>query len=115
MARLIAMCGLDCAACSAYKATQADDDSLRARTAAEWTEMFKHEFKRGDINCDGCTSEGRHVGYCGMCEVRTCGLQHSVKTCADCTDYACDRLQQHFKMMPPDARKNLEALRVGRH
>lgn len=38
MTRMIAFCGLDCARCGAYLATQADDDELRAATAREWSE-----------------------------------------------------------------------------
>ncbi len=114
MTRLIAMCGMDCAACAAYEATQADDNALRAKTAADWTTMFKHEFKPEDINCDGCTSEGRHVGYCGMCEIRACGLGRKLTTCASCPDYACDKLEGFLKNVPPGARENLEALRAAK-
>ena len=112
MARMLAMCGLDCGECKAYKATEANDDALRAATAAEWTKSFKHEFKPADIDCDGCLSNGRHIGYCGMCEARKCGTGRRVATCAECPDYACERLTAFFKMAP-EAQKNLEARRAA--
>ena len=113
MAKLIAACGIDCSVCPALKATLADDDALRAKTATEWSEMFKSDIKPADINCRGCTSaEGPHFSYCaGMCEIRKCARGRSLKTCAECADYACDRLTAFFKTVP-DARANLEARRA---
>lgn len=112
MAEMMAICGIDCARCSAYLATQADDNALRAKTATEWSKMFEHEFKPEDINCDGCLQEdGRHVGYCGMCEIRKCGRERELTSCAYCRDYACEKLEGFFKMGPADARANLEKLR----
>lgn len=62
MERLIAYCGLVCNECPAYLATQADDDSERTKIAAEWSEAFGSDFKKEDINCDGCLGTGRHAG-----------------------------------------------------
>ena len=113
MAKLIAVCGMDCAACAAYKATQADDDVQRAKTAAEWTKMFGHEFTPVEINCDGCVAAGRHVAYCGMCEIRACGARHRVANCGLCPEYPCGRITAFFANVPPGARANLEAARAG--
>ena len=33
---MIGYCGLDCAQCEAFIATQNNDDALRAKVAAEW-------------------------------------------------------------------------------
>jgi hypothetical protein len=111
--KLIAVCGIDCAVCPARKATLANDDALRAKTAAEWSEMFKSDIKPADINCRGCNSaEGPWFSYCaGMCEIRKCGLGRALATCAECPDYACDKLTAFFKTVP-DAKANLEARRV---
>ena len=37
MTTMLGFCGLDCAHCGAFLATQADDDELRAATASEWS------------------------------------------------------------------------------
>ena len=37
MAKMLSMCGLDCAACPAFIAHQTGDQALRAKTAAEWS------------------------------------------------------------------------------
>jgi len=34
--KLIAVCGLDCAACRGYLATQANDEAAKERVAREW-------------------------------------------------------------------------------
>lgn len=109
--RLIAFCGLDCAQCPGYKATQADDHDARKRVAEEWSKEFGHEFKPESINCDGCVqTEGRHIDYCSVCEIRLCGLGRGVLNCAYCPDYACDKLLK-FLENSSEARENLEEIR----
>jgi hypothetical protein len=46
-----------------------------------------------------------------MCEIRKCGRARSVATCAECPDYACDKLAAFLKNVP-EARANLEARRA---
>ena len=41
--KMLAMCGLDCAACPAFIAHKTDDQALRVKTAAEWS---KHVQRR---------------------------------------------------------------------
>jgi hypothetical protein len=45
-----------------------------------------------------------------MCEIRKCGQTRKVANCAACPDYACDKLEGVFKMVP-EARKTLDSLR----
>lgn len=114
MAKRYGVCGIECGECPAYKATQADDNELRAKTAAEWTKSFGHPLQPEDINCDGCTTEGgRKIGYCGMCEIRKCGTGRGLTSCAFCPDYACERLTGLLQAAK-QAQANLEALRAGR-
>ena len=40
MERMIAVCGLDCATCGGYLATQANDEAWKERVAAEWREAY---------------------------------------------------------------------------
>jgi hypothetical protein len=110
--QVTAVCGIDCSECQARKATLANDDALRAKTAAEWSRMYGSDIRSTDINCMGCNSAvGPWFSYCaGMCEIRKCGRARKVETCAECADYACERLAGFFKMAPK-AQKNLEARR----
>lgn len=114
MDEMIAYCGLNCTGCPAFIATRNDDDEERKRVAAMWSKQFGAEIAPGDINCDGClVTDGRHIGYCSTCEIRKCGQERAVVNCADCGDYACEKLEKFFKMAP-EARKRLEGIRKDR-
>lgn len=111
MERMIAYCGLVCADCDAYKATQNNDDRLRAEVAAKWTGEYKHPFKPEDIDCDGCLPDTiKSIGHLNICPVRKCGMSKGVKNCGWCADYSCDKTEEFFKMVP-DCRKTLDAVR----
>ncbi len=111
MAKMIAYCGLDCSACDGYLATQADDDRMRAETAKAWSALYNADIKPEDVNCDGCRAEGRKIFYCSnICEIRKCGVEKGVSTCADCRDYVCEKLEAFFQMAP-QARSALDGLR----
>src|SRR4030042_739634 len=93
MTKMLSMCGLDCAACPAFIAHQTNDEALREKTAAEWSQQFHVEFKPADINCVGClTVQGAHIGHCSECEIRKCGLPRKVNNCALCSDYPCQTI-----------------------
>jgi hypothetical protein len=101
-----------CTDCPAYLATQRDDDVLRAKTAANWSQMFGVDIKPEAIHCDGClATSGRLFHHCTVCEVRLCGLERGVLTCAHCGDYGCERITK-FMEMAPEAKESLEAVRV---
>ena len=110
MAKMIAYCGLVCTDCDAYKATQANDDNLRKEIAAKWSKEYNHEMKPGEVNCDGCTVEGRHIGYCAMCQIRSCAQENKVKNCGWCAEYSCEKTDAFLKMAP-QAKKTLDAVK----
>ena len=56
MPEMIAYCGIDCNACPALIATRTNDAALRAKTAAEWSKSFGHDFKPEQVNCAGCAT-----------------------------------------------------------
>lgn len=93
MSEMISYCGLACAECPAYIATQKGDMDAIAAVAAEWSEQFGIEVPPDSVQCDGCKSEaGRICGYCLTCSVRACGVERGVVTCASCADYGCEKL-----------------------
>lgn len=113
MESIIAVCGLTCSECPAYKATQSDDDQERKRVAETWSKQYGTDLKPEDINCDGCTAlDGKHFGYCSQCEIRACGLGRNVANCAHCSDYACEKLGKFFDMVP-QAKETLDAIKAG--
>jgi hypothetical protein len=111
MTTLIAACGLDCAQCEAYQATQAGDLAALARVAEKWTQEYHAAgLTAANVQCDGCMTAGRKVGHCSECKIRLCAIERGVTTCAACPDYACEQLTAFFQMVPV-ARENLELLR----
>ena len=113
MDKIIGVCGITCTDCPAYKATQADDDAERTRVAKMWSKEYGADIKPEGINCDGCTVlDGRHIGHCGQCEIRACGLGRKVPSCAHCAEYACEKLDKFFEMVP-QARETLDGIKAG--
>lgn len=112
MADLLAYCGLLCNECPAFLATQNNNDKKRAEVAEIWSKEYHVEVKPEDINCDGCMAEGgRLVAYCTQCEIRKCCREMCFKNCASCDEYACEKLENIFKMAP-EAKKRLDGIKA---
>ncbi len=112
MSTLIAACGLDCAKCEAYIATQANDSAALEQIAAKWrVEYNAPGISATNILCDGCMSGGRTIGHCAECKIRLCALERGLPNCAACPDYACEHLAAFFKLVP-QAKVTLDGLRA---
>ncbi|MFB0534158.1 MAG: DUF3795 domain-containing protein [Anaerolineae bacterium] len=112
MDEIIAYCGLVCTDCPAYTATQADDRAALEQVAAQWREEYNAPNSTVEsVICDGCLgSDGRHCGHCFECEIRACGMDRGVVNCAHCADYACEKLEGFFELVP-EARAALNGIR----
>ena len=114
MDKLIAFCGLDCAECEAYQATQANDEDAKLKLLEKWrVEYNSPEMTLASLTCDGCTAGGRAGGYCGDCPVRACGIEHGVANCAYCEEYETCSTLLDFIANIPAAKENLAAIRAG--
>jgi hypothetical protein len=113
MNKLIAVCGLDCAACPAYIASMKNDDALRKKTAAEWSKAYNFDCKPEMVNCHGClATDGVQIGHCAECGMRLCAAGKGYKNCAACAEYAsCGQLADFFKASP-ESKKTLDAMRA---
>jgi hypothetical protein len=108
---MIAKCGLDCAKCEAYLATQKNDQKKLQEIAENWSKQFGSAFTVESVMCDGCISlSNRLCGYCQICEIRKCAFKEQVVNCAYCKDYPCKTLNDFFGMAPL-AKTNLEEIR----
>ena len=99
MTALLAYCGLDCAACEAYKATMAGDSAELERIAARWAEGFGNpNMTVADVTCAGCTDDDpRKCSWCSECSMRLCARERELATCAHCPDYVgCEKLESFF-------------------
>ena len=109
----LAYCGLDCAACPAFHAVERLTVDERRAVADKWNVEYGGSHTHEDIDCVGCTvAEGHHAPYCSACQIRLCGLDKAVATCAECPDYGCETLAG-FLANVPEAKANLEARRLA--
>jgi len=109
MKKLIAYCGIDCSDCPAYIATQKNDIKQIKKVSKEWSSESM-QFKPEDIYCDGCSSEGKHFGWCSECPIRSCANDKGLENCAYCEDYFCDNLKMTFDKTPA-AKERLDRIR----
>lgn len=107
----VSPCGLNCLACPAFKATKDNDDDARRTVAADWSKLYKSDIKPEDINCKGCNSSEQPLfHYCQICEIRSCAQGLGFVTCAECNQYACDKLSAFFGFAP-EAKNTLDRIR----
>jgi hypothetical protein len=110
MVKLIACCGLNCAACEARIATISNDDELRKATAEKWSSMYKSEITPEMINCTGCREEGVKLGHCLECQIRKCAAAKGFGTCGECSRMeTCEIISPVHKYVP-EAITNLKNL-----
>jgi len=112
MEEMIAFCGLICTECPAFTATFEDDDEKREKIAEEWS-CEKYPLNTEDINCDGClAAEGRLIKFCADCPVRFCGFDKTVKNCAHCSEFPCEKLKMIWEITKsPEAKARLKRIR----
>ncbi len=113
MENLIACCGLDCAQCEARLATLLEDDTLRAKVAAAWSELNHTEITPEMIHCVGCRVNGVKTPFCeSICPIRPCAAERKADTCASCAEMeTCARLGM-ITGNNPSALENLKARRM---
>jgi hypothetical protein len=92
---MVAYCGLNCRECRAYKATMAEDFEALTELASRWGEQEGTAYRPMDLECGGCRSDKLSL-YCANCGVRDCGKRHRFETCAECSEYPCDRLSREW-------------------
>jgi hypothetical protein len=106
--QMLSYCGIDCGACPAYIATQADDIGKLTKLAGEW---FDGATDYTIVVCDGCKGQGRIMKWCGECPTRACAIQRQLENCAYCDEYGCQKLLKVFEMST-EAKTNLDRIRA---
>ena len=106
----IACCGLDCESCEARLATINNDDALRRRVAALWSELNGVEITADSINCSGCRIDGVKTPYCeSLCPIRACAREKPFETCGACPEReGCEALGA-ITQNNPEALRRLES------
>lgn len=104
-----ACCGLDCESCEARLATVNNDEALRRRVAALWSELNGVEIPAESIRCTGCRIDGVKTPYCEfLCPIRACAREKGLETCGTCPEMrTCDALAA-ITRNNPEALRRLE-------
>jgi hypothetical protein len=87
---IIAPCGIDCYVCDANIATRNGDIALLQKLADDYKSKFGKDLDPITLYCDGCPTEGRHIGFCAQCGIRSCAFGKCFKTCAECEEFPCE-------------------------
>ncbi len=99
MEKIIGYCGVDCSKCKAYIAKKENNDEIRKKYAEEQSQLFDMPIPPESINCDGCLSDGEHLGYCSICKIKQCCRGKNLENCAFCNDYICEQLEKVYAFM----------------
>jgi hypothetical protein len=109
MGKMISYCGINCAECPAYLATQKNDVKEIKKISTQWSND-EMKFTPEEIYCDGCSSGGRVFSWAPNCDIRICCMDKDLENCGHCKDYICDILKNSFERNP-SAKKNLDEIR----
>ena len=88
-------CGVNCEKCKVYIGTMANDDSIKQEIANEWSILYKREFKKEDMICEGCKSD-KLFSLCSLCDIAPCNTSRGIESCEDCIEFPCERIQCFF-------------------
>ena len=116
MDEMIAYCGLVCHTCAIFLATRENNDekrhTMRVKIARQIKEVYGTEYEADDIaDCDGCRAKDKRI-FCKDCQIRKCAQEKDVESCANCTEYACEKLEKLFTT-DPEAKTRLDQIRSG--
>jgi len=103
MSEIIAICGINCAECEAYQASQVNDVEMLKQVALHWEEAYHlPPLDVKYVTCDGCQSTtSRLSGHCYECDIRACGMQRGLPNCAHCDEFeTCTKLEKFFQFAP---------------
>ncbi len=92
--QILAPCGIDCAICPAYHATQESDHDELAKIAEKWA-SDDTSYEAEDLICDGCYGE-RISKDCGACWIKNCVRDRGLENCAHCKEYPCESLEHDW-------------------
>jgi hypothetical protein len=88
---MIAPCGIDCAQCEIYKAT--NDPQLAEQTAKRWRETWAPKADASWFVCQGCRAD-RTLCWTDDCKIYPCCVeQHGLNSCSQCDEFPCATLE----------------------
>ncbi|MFC2077807.1 DUF3795 domain-containing protein [Candidatus Bipolaricaulota bacterium] len=108
---MLGYCGIDCAACPAYRGTVTTNPELLEKAAGEYE---AGAFSAEEWVCLGCTpaDQGFLATYCAKCKIRACAVEKGVQNCAACDEYdSCSKMQAFLETEPESVTQRMTWLR----
>jgi hypothetical protein len=103
MVEMLSYCGYRCDLCPAFHGNLNSDED-RKRLSADWVKYYDHHEKPEDVDCKGCRAGVREGNT--NCVVRPCAIERGVATCAECDEFACEKIQKQMDAIKPIAEKH---------
>ncbi len=95
MEAILSRCGFRCDLCLAYRPNVETHPENRQALSDGWHQYFGFRIPPEEIVCDGCWAEdGQLIDK--ACPVRPCVAGRSLRSCAECGEYGCERLVQRL-------------------
>ena len=105
MEEILGLCGFRCDLCQFFNKNVIGQEHKEA-VSREFNRIFGYDIKPSDVECVGCRNEGKHADV--NCPVRPCAIKKSVKNCAHCQDFICDKLKERMCFIEDFLQKNKE-------
>ena len=106
---MVSCCGIMCAECPMYIATEKDDETMKKDLALEYS-FGGVKFYPKDICCHGClTVSADHNKFGKNCEIRKCCKVHGIRLCAECKEFPCEKTEE-FVPKGSEQRNRLEEM-----
>lgn len=93
---LIAACGNYCGGCTDYLAYVKNDEKLKKKLAEELSKQFSMDIKPKDVGCLGCHGP-ISKRWCASCHIKRCTQEKGILTCAFCSDFPCEILEEYYE------------------
>lgn len=107
MREILSYCGYRCDLCPAYRENLKSDED-RARVREDWIKYYDHRVDLDEVDCRGCAA-GLKDGN-PNCKVRPCAIEKGVATCADCDEFACEKIAKQMNAIEPIAEKHCDSM-----
>ncbi len=95
MSMQISRCGYRCDQCLAYRPWILSNPETAKKLSDGWFKYYGFSIAPEAIVCDGCLAENARL-VDATCPVRQCVVEHGFKNCAQCDQYACEKLQERL-------------------
>ncbi len=94
MAEVLSYCGYRCDQCPAFRKNLRTPED-RKKVAEGWEKYYDYRIKPEKVDCDGCSAAQEAPNP--SCEVRPCAIDRSLRHCAECDDFVCDKLMKQMR------------------